>query len=245
MAFWRRFDAGAASRPAPVPAATARAACGTAPAPGTTSPVPAPPAPPAHGAAEIGLLAVAYGLAGFGYIVTATFLPVIARAALPGSPWLDLFWPLFGAAVMAGALLSTRLRLTGDLRLLLAAGYGVQAVGVGLSVWWPNLAGFALSSVLLGLPFTAITFFAMQEVRRVRPAAVASTMGLMTAMYGIGQIVGPPLVALLLRRGARAGAGAGAGFTLSLQIAAGALLVGAAMYLWLVRAWPDVSRGAR
>ena len=212
---------------------------------GTTAPT------AAHGTTEITLLAVAYGLAGFGYIITATFLPVIARAALPGSAWLDLFWPLFGAAVMVGALLSTRLRLTGDLRLLLAAGYVVQAMGVALSVWLPSLAGFTLGSVLLGLPFTAITFFAMQEVRRVRPAAVASTMGLMTAMYGIGQIVGPPLVAFLLRRSAAAGAGAGAsasetasaGFTLSLQVAAAALLVGAALYLWMVRAWPDVSRG--
>jgi hypothetical protein len=123
------------------------------------------------------------------------------------------------------------------LRLLLAASYFVQAAGVALSVWLPSLAGFALSSVLLGLPFTAITFFAMLEVRRVRPAAVASTMGLMTAMYGIGQIVGPPMAALLLRRSA------GAGFNLSLQVATGALLVGAAIYVWMVRAWPDVSRG--
>ena len=48
-------------------------------------------------------LTLAYGLAGLGYIVTATFLPVIARAALPaGSPWPDLFWPLFGAGVALG-----------------------------------------------------------------------------------------------------------------------------------------------
>lgn len=46
-----------------------------------------------HGPAEVAWLTLAYGLAGFGYIITATFLPVIARAALPGSPWLDLFWP--------------------------------------------------------------------------------------------------------------------------------------------------------
>ena len=236
VAVWRRFDAGAAAPPAPVVAATTMASAGSAAGPGAKT---SPPAPPAHGATEIALLALAYGLAGFGYIVTATFLPVIARAALPGSPWLDLFWPLFGAAVMGGALLSTRLRMTRDLRLLLAASYFVQAVGVALSVWLPSLVGFALSSVLLGLPFTAITFFAMQEVRRVRPAAVASTMGLMTAMYGIGQIVGPPMAAWLLRRSA------GAGFNLSLQVATGALLVGAAIYGWMVRAWPDVSRGNR
>ena len=46
---------------------------------------------------------ILYGVAGFGYIITATFLPVIARQALPGSPWPDLFWPLFGLAVIPGA----------------------------------------------------------------------------------------------------------------------------------------------
>jgi hypothetical protein len=191
---------------------------------------------------EIGLLAIAYGLAGFGYIVTATFLPVIARAALPGSPWLDMFWPIFGLGVIAGALLATRLRVSGDLRLLLSGSYFVQAAGIAVSVWSPSLAGFAIGSLMLGIPFTAITFFAMQEVRRLRPALAASFMGLLTAMYGIGQIVGPPLVALLLRRSASTGAG----FTLSLQIAMSALLVGASLYLWMWRAYPmqrDEHRG--
>src|SRR4051812_30726915 len=41
------------------------------------------------GVVEMGLLAGAYCLAGLGYIVTATFLPVIARLNLPGSHWLD------------------------------------------------------------------------------------------------------------------------------------------------------------
>ena len=187
-----------------------------------------------HGGTEIALLALAYGMAGFGYIVTATFLPVIARAALPGSPWLDMFWPIFGLGVVGGALLATRLRVSGDLRLLLAGSYFVQAAGIAVGVWRPTLAGFAIGSLMLGLPFTAITFFAMQEVRRLRPALAASTMGLLTAMYGIGQIVGPPLVALLLRRSANAGAG----FTLSLEIAMSALLLGAALYLWMARAYP-------
>ncbi|MEO8014765.1 MAG: YbfB/YjiJ family MFS transporter, partial [Polaromonas sp.] len=43
-----------------------------------------------HGPSEMAVLTLAYSLAGFGYIITATFLPVIARAALPGSAWLDL-----------------------------------------------------------------------------------------------------------------------------------------------------------
>jgi predicted MFS family arabinose efflux permease len=188
---------------------------------------------PRHGA-ELWWLALAYGLAGFGYIVSATFLPVIAREALPGSAWLDLFWPLFGAGVILGALLAARLRVNVDLRLLLAAGYLVQAAGVAASVWLPSVAGFALGSLLLGLPFTAITFFAMQEVRRLRPLQPAAAMGLLTALYGIGQIVGPLLVAQVLRLTASTGRG----FTLSLQVASGALLVGAAVYLWMARAYP-------
>jgi predicted MFS family arabinose efflux permease len=187
-----------------------------------------------HGRAEVASLTIAYGLAGFGYIITATFLPVIARAALPGSPWLDFFWPIFGLGVVVGALVSTRLRLTGDLRRHLIVAYLMQATGIAVSVWSPTLVGFAIGSLLLGLPFTAITFFAIQEVRRLRPATAASTMGLLTAVYGVGQIVGPPLAAALLRWSGSARAG----FTLSLEIAAAALLVGALLYGWMMRAFP-------
>ena len=187
-----------------------------------------------RGALELALLTVAYGLAGFGYIITATFLPVIARAALPGSPWLDLFWPLFGLGVIAGALVASRVRTLGDLRLALAACYAVQALGILLSLLRPTLGGFAFGSLLLGFPFTAITFFAMQEVRRIRPAHTASFMGLLTAMYGLGQVAGPPLAAALLARSVSPGAG----FSLSLQIAAGALLAGVVLYALLARFFP-------
>ena len=191
-------------------------------------------APAQHGRAEMALLTVAYGLAGFGYIITATFLPVIARAALPGSAWLDMFWPIFGVGVMVGALLATRIRPGGDLRLLLAACYFMQALGIATSLWSPTLAGFAIGSVLLGLPFTAITFFAMQEVRRLRPLTAASFMGLLTATYGVGQILGPPLVTVLLRYSRSAGEG----FTWSLAIAAATLLAGAALYVGIAKAYP-------
>src|SRR5260221_6207510 len=52
------------------------------------------------------LFTLAYGIAGFGYIVTATFLPVIARAALPGSIWLDFFWPSLRFGVVITALVA-------------------------------------------------------------------------------------------------------------------------------------------
>jgi hypothetical protein len=72
---------------------------------------------------------IAYGIAGFGYIITATFLPVIARQALPGSAWPDYFWPIFGLSVALGAFSATRLSVQGDQRLLLTGAYLMQAAG--------------------------------------------------------------------------------------------------------------------
>lgn len=189
---------------------------------------------PARPVAERTLLAVAYGLAGLGYIVTATFLPVIARAALPaGSVWPDLFWPLFGAGVALGALLSTRIAPTRDRRMLLAWAYLLQAAAIGLGLLWPGRAGFALGSLLLGLPFTAITFFALQEARHQWPQAGAGFTGLMTALYGIGQIVGPPMAAALL---ARAGSQA-QGFDWALGVAGSVLVLGAVLYGVMAWRW--------
>ena len=196
---------------------------------------------PGHGPVEVGLLALAYGIAGFGYIITATFLPVIARQALPGSPWLDLFWPIFGAGVVTGAVVASRIRVSIDLRWLLVGCYVIQAIGVASSLVSATLAGFAIGSLLLGLPFTAITFFAMQEVRRVRPAQVARSMGLLTAVYGLGQIVGPPLAAGLVQRAGNAARG----FTLALEIAAASLALGALLFALLAKSYPARPAAAR
>ncbi|MFY3385772.1 YbfB/YjiJ family MFS transporter [Paracidovorax sp. MALMAid1276] len=197
------------------------------------------PADAGHGPLARTGLTLAYGLAGLGYIVTATFLPVIARAALPaGSPWPDLFWPLFGAGVALGALLSTRTPAAWDRRWLLVGAYAAQAGAIVLSLVWPGPLGFALGSLLLGLPFTAITFYALQEARRVWPAAGDSFPGLLTAAYGIGQIAGPPMVAWMLHRAATQGQG----FVHGLAVAAGALVLGAGLYAAMAWRWPLAQR---
>ena len=131
-------------------------------------------------------------------------------------------------------MIASRIRGAGDLRLRLAVCYLIQALGIGASLWSPTLAGFAIGSLLLGLPFTAITFFALQEVRRLRPAAPSGLMGLITAMYGVGQIVGPPLAAALLARSPHPAEG----FALSLEIAAGGLVLGALIYFAMARMYP-------
>uniref|UniRef100_UPI002618755C YbfB/YjiJ family MFS transporter n=1 Tax=uncultured Rhizobium sp. TaxID=155567 RepID=UPI002618755C len=100
------------------------------------------------------------------------------------------------------------------------------AVGVVVSLLLPSIGGFILGSLLVGLPFTAITLFAMQEVRRLAPGHVTGFMAMMTAAYGIGQIAGPPLVAFILAHSTSHAAG----FSTSLIIASSALVMGVALY---------------
>ncbi len=173
---------------------------------------------PARRLQSIGLV-VLYGMPGFGYIITATFLPVIARHALPGSAWPDLFWPMFGAALIPGSLFAARLPVRWDNRLLLAGCYIVQAIGIALGVVFPTASGFAVGSALIGLPFTAITLFAMREARRLHGERAAGLMGYATAAYGVGQIAGPLVAAPIA---ARVGS-----FAPALWLAAFVLLVGA------------------
>ncbi|KVR86104.1 YbfB/YjiJ family MFS transporter [Burkholderia vietnamiensis] len=247
-AIWRTFGRApapvapaAAVAPAPAPAASAVPAAHTpaaavtpAAVPATAAPAPTAPAPTAppdarRRRADAAWLVALYGMPGFGYIITATFLPVIARAALPaGSPWPDLFWPMFGAALIVGAIAAARLPGHWDNRLLLAAGCTTQALGIAAGIVWPNAAGFSIGSVLLGLPFTAITLFAMREARRLHGERAAGLMGYATASYGVGQILGPLVAAPLA---ARFGS-----FSPALWVAAGALLAGAAGF---------AARGAR
>lgn len=192
---------------------------GTTHAPATTSAA-TTPAPATTHPADAFWLVLLYGIPGFGYIITATFLPVIARHALPGSSWPDLFWPMFGAALIVGALLAARLPAHWDNRALLAGCYVLQAAGIALGIVWPTAGGFSLGSILIGLPFTAITLFAMREARRLRGDNAAALMGYATAAYGVGQIAGPLVAAPIA---AQSGS-----FSPALWLAAAALLAGAA-----------------
>lgn len=235
LAVWRTLDSPMPNAVCP-PASLSASSPTESAAPSTPPTV--PPEDNTGGTLEIGLLAVAYGLAGFGYIISATFLPVIARTVLPPSPWLDMFWPIFGISVSVGALLATQAPRTLDNRLALLVNYLLQAAGVLLSIFWQTLPGFVLSSILLGLPFTSITFFALQEVRRLRPGQTASLLALITALYGIGQIAGPPLAAALVERTGDLARG----FDLALGAAAATLLIGAGLYWLMFRRWPTTPK---
>ncbi|PLU48450.1 YbfB/YjiJ family MFS transporter [Sinorhizobium medicae] len=183
---------------------------------------------------EMPMFAVAYGLAGFGYIVTATYLPVIAKNAISDSPLLTVFWPLFGISAVVGSLLASRVRKSADARLYLIGSYLVQAAGVAMSVVWEDAVGLALSSILVGVPFTAISYFAMNEVRRIRSSHHARYMGLLTAVFAVGQIMGPSVVGAIFARQVNSDSA----FALALGIASITLVVGAVILVAMIVMFP-------
>jgi predicted MFS family arabinose efflux permease len=198
-------------------------------APRTAQTAPPPPAQDGGGLLRLSLFTLAYGLAGFGYIVTATYLPLIARAVLPGSPVLDLFWPIYGGAAALGSILAIRLHGRLSAMSLLILCYLMQGTGVMLATFLPTVSGFAIGSLLAGLPFTALNFYAMAEAHRQQPGRTAQLIGLLTAAFAIGQIVGPPMVELVLHHADDLRQG----FDISLRIAGGALYVGALLFALL------------
>jgi MFS family permease len=168
---------------------------------------------------------LAYGMEGFGYIITATFMPVMADHALPGADGQALLWPLFGLCVAIGALGATRLPVRWNHCKMLAAAYLLQCVGILCTIFWLDITGFAVGSILLGVPFTIITLYGMREARRLGGARGVQLMAAMTACYALGQIIGPPLATHLV---ALTG-----GFNAALGVAAFILFAGAMLYIAL------------
>ena len=178
------------------------------------------------GAAEWTLI-VAYGLYGFGYIIPGTFMPVIARDLLGGAFASGWFWPMFGAAALAGTLLTGRVAAANQ-RLALVGCYFVEALGVIFPVLLDDALGLALGSLLLGSAFVAITLLTLREARSMSAsqAEAAPLMGALSAAFGLGQLAGPPFASYLV-------AGLG-GFGPSLAAAAACLAIGGAA-LWIMR----------
>lgn len=168
----------------------------------------APPTPrvldPAGEAAALGFglgrLSAAYFLEGLGYIVSGTFAVAAVRRT-PGlealAPWT---WVLTGLAAAPSALLWSAAARRVGLRRALVLAHLAQAVGMAL----PSLSGSAAAALagaaLFGGTFIGIVALAMAAGRALAPATPARVIGTLTAIYGVGQILGPIAAGALSQR---------------------------------------------
>jgi MFS family permease len=145
-------------------------------------------------------LVFCYGAFGFGYIIPATFVPVMAKQAIHDAAIFGWAWPIFGLTAAASTLLVARLvRLLGNRRLWIL-GAVTMAMGVAAPAVIPSLVGVLIAAVLVGGTFMVITMAGMQEARRVAGADAPVLMGAMTSAFAAGQIIGPLSVSVIVDR---------------------------------------------
>ncbi|HJV76192.1 MAG TPA: YbfB/YjiJ family MFS transporter, partial [Noviherbaspirillum sp.] len=169
-------------------------------------------------------LVCCYGVFGFGYIIPATFLPVMAKNALQGSPLFGWSWPVFGLAAALSALaVAALVRRMGNRRLWRLCHF-IMAAGIVLPVISEHLLAIFAAALCVGGTFMIITLAALQEARRVAGSNATGLIAAMTSAFAAGQIIGPLTVT------SGAAAGGNGGFAPGLVVAA-LLLVASALAL--------------
>ncbi|MBO0758095.1 MAG: YbfB/YjiJ family MFS transporter, partial [Bradyrhizobiaceae bacterium] len=166
----------------------------------------------------------AYGLFGFGYVITATFLVTIVRESSeirPLEPWI---WMLFGVSAMPSVPLWQGLGHQIGLMRAYAIACVIEATGVVASVDWLSISGVCVSAVLLGGTFMGLTALGLMSGRALAGGQPQRVIGLMTASFGAGQMIGPYVAGIL--------ADVSGGLRLPSRLAAGALVIAALLAIW-------------
>jgi predicted MFS family arabinose efflux permease len=136
-------------------------------------------------------LVIAYGLFGFGYVITATFLVMIVRTTPQISTLEPVIWLAFGLAAAPSVAVWTQLAARFGLTTTFAIACVVEAIGVLASVTWPSAPGAFLAAILVGGTFMGLTALGLVRARMLASGDPRRVLALMTGAFGLGQIIGP------------------------------------------------------
>ncbi|HEY5019327.1 MAG TPA: YbfB/YjiJ family MFS transporter [Streptosporangiaceae bacterium] len=192
----------------------------TGPAENPAAPGPAGEASPRH-FRWFAILSVSYFLEGAGYIVAGTFL--VAAISATGPSWLSSsVWIIVGAAAVPSCAAWTWLSRRVSRPTLITGALLLQAVGIALPALTAAVPAALAAAVLFGATFIGITTLSLATGRHLRvPRAVA----ILTAGYGIGQVLGPLVVEPTLHGGYHQALLVGAGLVLAAGLGAALLRV--------------------
>lgn len=143
-------------------------------------------------------LMIAYGLEGLGYIVTGTFIVAIAENASIFSIDAIIVWTFVGlGAIPSCVCLAACAQKWGSVKSLVFSMI-VQSVGIALPALWLSQFSLLLSALLFGATFMGITTLATTLVRQMSPVNSSQIIGYLTAIYALGQMIGPTIAGILL-----------------------------------------------
>jgi len=172
------------------------------------------------------ILLVAYFCAGYGYVISATFIVDIVERqdALAGAgQWVFM---VVGLAAMPASIIWDRIaRSVGYLKALMLA-YGVQIIGIILPALTDTLWGAILSALLYGGTFIGCVSLVLTMAGRFYPTKPAKLMGKMTLSYGVAQIVAPALTGMLAQDSGN--------YDLGLYLAGGFIALGTVLIMVLI-----------
>lgn len=137
-------------------------------------------------------LIIIYGLAGFGYIITATFLPLMVKAALPSVESAHV-WAVFGLGAIPSCFVWHRLDQRLGTRMALMLNLALQAFGVVLPALLPSAASYLTSALLVGGTCMGTVTIALSAGQRLARRTGKNLVARLTVVFGIGQIIGPLL----------------------------------------------------
>jgi predicted MFS family arabinose efflux permease len=144
-------------------------------------------------------LAIAYGLFGFGYIITATFIVAMVRSTPAIASLEPYVWVMFGLAAAPSVALWTGLGARWGIRRTFAVAAFVEAAGVALSALWVTEATVIAASVLVGGSFMGLTSLGLIAAREGQ-GDPRRRIALVTAVFSAGQILGPVFAGYLYDR---------------------------------------------
>lgn len=145
------------------------------------------------------LLFAAYFLEGVGYIVTGTFLVAIVER-MPGLGGLGAnVWVVVGLAVIPSSIFWTGVAGRVGYARTLAVAYALQAAGIVLPLVGGVGAAVA-AAMLFGGTFAGITALTLALAGHLAPGRSAGLIGLLTAAFGIGQVIGPLVAGIVADR---------------------------------------------
>jgi MFS family permease len=107
---------------------------------------------------------------------------------------------LTGLAAAPSATLWSAVGRRLGLRRGLALAHLVQAVGMALPSLSPSPAAALVGAALFGGTFMGIVTLAVSTGRALAPHSPGRIVGSLTAVYGVGQVLGPPLAGWLSQR---------------------------------------------